>query len=99
MAEPMWRDAGFEIVFFPADWSAHGRAAGFGRNQEMADAAQVFREAGAQVLCTAFLDFCQKPGCPQRSQERLMPDTAAHFSDGPSTAGLGRELRGSRRPT
>ncbi|MFD4242742.1 SLOG family protein [Streptomyces sp. NPDC058525] len=82
IAELLWRDTGFEIITFPADWSTHGRTAGFQRNQEMVDAAQVFREAGAQVLCTAFLDLCWKPGCPQRDQEQLMPHMAGHFSHG-----------------
>ncbi|MFM9539980.1 hypothetical protein [Streptomyces turgidiscabies] len=83
MAERLWRLAGFEIRTFPAAWSAHGkRRAGFQRNQEMVDAAQVFREAGAQVLCTAFLDLCRKPGCPQRDQEQLMPHVPGHFSHG-----------------
>lgn len=82
MAERLWRAAGFEIRTFPADWSAHRKRAGFQRNQGMVDAAQAFREAGAQVLCTAFLDLCQKPGCPQRDQEQLMPHTPGHFSHG-----------------
>lgn len=83
MAERLWRAAGFEIRTFPAAWSTHGkRRAGFQRNQEMVDAAQVFREAGAQVLCTAFLDLCRKPECPQRDQEQLMPHTPGHFSHG-----------------
>lgn len=82
MAELLWRKAGFEIIAFPADWSAHGGAAGFRRNQEMVDAARAFRDAGAQVLCTAFLDLCQKPGCPKRNREQLMPQTPGHFSHG-----------------
>ncbi|WP_407077525.1 SLOG family protein [Streptomyces sp. SCSIO 30461] len=82
MAERLWRAAGFEVITFPADWSAHGKRAGFQRNQEMVDAVQVFREAGAQVLCTAFLDLCRKPGCPQRDREQLMPHTPGHFSHG-----------------
>ncbi|MFG2684147.1 SLOG family protein [Streptomyces sp. NPDC048392] len=82
MAERLWRTAGFEILTFSADWSAHGKRAGFQRNQEMVDAAQVFLEAGAQVLCTAFLDLCRKPGCPQRDQEQLTPHTPGHFSHG-----------------
>lgn len=82
IAERLWRDAGCEIITFPANWSTHGRAAGFQRNQEMVDAAQVLREAGAQVLCTAFLDLCRKPGCPKRDQEQLMPHTPGHFSHG-----------------
>ncbi|WP_329142848.1 DUF2493 domain-containing protein [Streptomyces sp. NBC_01456] len=74
MAERLWRAAGFEIRTFPAAWSAHGKQAGFQRNQEMVDA--------AQVRCTAFLDLCQKPGCPQRGREQLMPHTPGHFSHG-----------------
>jgi hypothetical protein len=82
MAERLWRAAGFEIRTFPAAWVAHGKRAGFQRNQEMVDAAEVFREAGTQVLCTAFLDLCRKSGCPQRDQEQLMPHTPGHFSHG-----------------
>ncbi|MFJ2420666.1 SLOG family protein [Streptomyces brevispora] len=82
MAERLWRAAGFAVITFPADWSAHGGAAGFQRNQEMVDAAQVFRDAEAQVLCAAFLDLCQKPGCTQRGREQLMPHTPGHFSHG-----------------
>ncbi|MFJ6759971.1 SLOG family protein [Streptomyces sp. NPDC091273] len=82
MAELTWREAGSEITILPADWSAHRGAAGFQRNQEMVGAAQVFREAGAQVLCTGFLNLCRQPGCPKRSQEQLMPDASGHFSHG-----------------
>ncbi|MFD7661328.1 SLOG family protein [Streptomyces sp. NPDC059788] len=82
MVERLWLAAGFEIRAFPADWSAYGKRAGFQRNQEMADAAQVYRDAGAEVLCTAFLDPCRKPGCPKRGQEQLMPHTPGHFSHG-----------------
>ncbi|MFE7114096.1 SLOG family protein [Streptomyces sp. NPDC057654] len=82
MTESLWRAAGFEILAFPADWSAHGKRAGFQRNQEMVDAADAFREAGAHVLCTAFLDLCRKPGCPQQGQEQLLPHTPGHFSHG-----------------
>ncbi|WP_037686662.1 SLOG family protein [Streptomyces aureocirculatus] len=82
MAELLWRDAGFAVRTFPAAWSAHGNQAGFQRNQEMVDTTQAFREAGAQVLCTAFLDLCRKPGCRQRGQEQLMPHTPGHFSHG-----------------
>lgn len=82
MAERLWQAAGFEIRTFPAAWSAHRKRAGFQRNQEMVDAAQDFRESGAQVLCTAFLDLCRKPGCPQRGREQLLPHTPGHFSHG-----------------
>ncbi|MFJ7280361.1 hypothetical protein [Kitasatospora sp. NPDC098663] len=82
IAEPSWQDAGFEAIPFPADWSTRGRTAGFQRNQEMVDAAQVFREAGAQVLCTAFLDLCRMPECPQRGHEQLIPHTPGHVSHG-----------------
>ncbi|MER6520046.1 SLOG family protein [Streptomyces sp. NPDC001553] len=82
MAERLWRAAGFEIRPFPADWSTRGGTAGFQRNQEMVDAAHVFLEAGTRVLCTAFLDLCRKPGCPQRNREQLMPHAPGHFSHG-----------------
>ncbi|MEV0443541.1 SLOG family protein [Streptomyces spectabilis] len=98
MAERLWLAAGFEIRTFPAAWSAaHGKRAGFQRNQEMVDAAQVFREAGAQVLCTAFLDLCRKPGCRQRDQKQLMPHTPGHFSHGTIHCRAGsRASRGDR---
>ncbi|GLV97743.1 hypothetical protein Slala05_13750 [Streptomyces lavendulae subsp. lavendulae] len=97
-AELMWRDAGFEIIVFPTEWSAHRGAAGLKRKREVVDSAQVFREAGAQVLCTAFLDLCHTPGCPKRSQEQLMPDTPGHFSHGTIHCRARAGLRGSRRP-
>lgn len=102
MAELMWRDAGCEITVLPADWSAHRGAAGFQWNQERVGAAQVFHEAGAQVLCTAFLDLCRKPGCPEARSEARSSSCRMHRGTSrtaPSTAGLERELRGSRRPT
>ncbi|MGW0536356.1 SLOG family protein [Streptomyces sp. NPDC003032] len=82
MAERLWRAVGFDIRTFPAAWSAHGKGAGFQGNQEMVDAAQVYREAGAQVLCTAFLDLCRKHGCQQRGQQQLLPHAPGHFSHG-----------------
>jgi hypothetical protein len=82
MGERLWRAADLEIRTFAAAWSAHGKGAGFQRNQEMVDVARVYRDAGAQVRCTAFLDLCRKPGCPKRNQEQLMPHTPGHFSHG-----------------
>ncbi|MEW1629650.1 SLOG family protein [Streptomyces sp. NPDC089173] len=82
MAERLWRAAGLQIRTFPAAWTAQNRGAGLQRNQEMVDAAQVYRDAGAQVLCTTFLDLCRKPGCPKRRHEQLMPHTPGHFSHG-----------------
>ncbi|MFD2794599.1 SLOG family protein [Promicromonospora vindobonensis] len=82
MAERLWRDAGFEVLTFPADWSAHDRP-GLRRNQHMVDVAGDFLDAGASVLCTAFLDLCRKPACPRRSQEQLLPaGPPGHFSHG-----------------
>ena len=83
MAERLWRDAGFEMRTFPADWSAaHGRP-GLRRNQRMVDVARTFLDAGASVLCTAFLDLCRKPACARRTQEQLLPaGPSGHFSHG-----------------
>jgi len=81
MAERLWQDAGFEIVHFPADWSKHGRSAGPKRNAQMVDAAQVFRDSGAQVVCAAFIDHCDKTGCTRRHQQ-LLPQITGHFSHG-----------------
>ena len=82
MAERLWRNAGFEILTFPVDWSAHDRP-GLRRNQRMVDVARSFQDAGADVLCTAFLDLCRKPACPRRTQEQLLPaGPPGHFSHG-----------------
>ncbi|GAA3257620.1 hypothetical protein Sros01_29750 [Streptomyces roseochromogenus] len=97
-AELIWRDAGLGIIVLPADWRARGRAVGFQRNQELVDGAQVFREAGAQALYTAFLGLCRKPGCPKRSREQLMPDTPGHFSHGTIHRRARARAGGSRRP-
>ncbi|MFB7599145.1 SLOG family protein [Streptomyces sp. NPDC056160] len=99
MAERLWRAAGFEIRTFPAAWSAHGKQAGFQRNQEMVDAAGVFREAGAQVLCTAFLDLCARSLSARSGAGSSSCRTRrGTFRTAPSTAVIARERRGSRRP-
>lgn len=81
-AERLWRAAGFEIRTFPAAWSAHGKGAGFQRNQEMVDAAQVFRDAGAQVLCTSVRESSGRgyvptprlhPGSDPGSRPQVLP--------------------------
>lgn len=81
IAERLWQAVGFEIVRFPAMWQKHGRAAGPARNAQMVDAAQVFRDSGTQVLCTAFIDYCDMAGCARRHQQ-LLPDVPGHFSHG-----------------
>ncbi|MFJ5725860.1 SLOG family protein [Streptomyces sp. NPDC093149] len=98
MAERLWQAADFEVIAFPADWSTHGRAADFQRNHEMVDAAQVFRDAGAQVLCARpsstsvrSPDARSGAGCSSCRIHRGTSRTA------PSTADLARELRGSRQ--
>lgn len=73
---------GFEILTVPADWHAHGRRAGFLRNQRMVEIVKGFREQGSAVLCAAFLDLCHKQDCTQRHEEQLMPRTPGHFSHG-----------------
>lgn len=82
MAERLWRSAGLEVVQFPADWGAHGKAAGFRRNQEMVDAAMVLRDHGAVVSCAAFLELCRAPACGQRDRQQLGPVRPGHFSHG-----------------
>lgn len=81
MAERLWRAAGFEVIEFPADWSAEPKAAGFTRNQRMVDALVAMRAGGTQVRVAVFLDLCSK--CDQRTgQQQLMPGTPGHFSHG-----------------
>ncbi len=83
MAERLWRSAGFEILAFPADWRAHGKAAGFRRNQELVDAALDLQAHGVQVRCMAFLDLCRRPGCERSAQEQyLSAGHAGHYSHG-----------------
>ncbi|PUB32527.1 uncharacterized protein DUF2493 [Promicromonospora sp. AC04] len=83
MAERLWRDAGFGILTFPADWNGGGNGAGFHRNQRMVHAAQAFSDTGAEVRCTAFLDLCRRPSCPQRTNEQLLAcGRRGHFSHG-----------------
>ena len=98
MAELLWRDAGFEIITFPADWSTHGGTAGFQRNQEMVDAAQVFREAGAQVLCTASSTSAGSPDVGSETRSSSCRIRRGTSRTAPSIAGLAREPRGSRQP-
>lgn len=104
MAERLWRVAGFKSMPFPADWQAHGRAAGFRRNQEMVDVAVGLRTSGARVACRAFLDLCRKPRCPQRGRQQLMPSVPGHFSHGTidcreSAARAGLDIRDIIHPS
>lgn len=81
MAERLWRQAGFDVLEFPADWDADGRAADFVRNQRMIDVLVEMGRAGTQIRAAAFLDLCRK--CDQRSgQQQLMPAIPGHFSHG-----------------
>jgi hypothetical protein len=86
LAERLWVEAGLPLPkLFPADWQAHGRRrAGFVRNQEMVDYAVAQRDAGVQVLCTAFLDLCAKAGCPDSGKQQLLESAGlpGHFSHG-----------------
>ncbi|UJW28818.1 DUF4326 domain-containing protein [Saccharothrix sp. AJ9571] len=82
MGERMWRAAGLTPMTFRADWQAHGRTAGFQRNQEMVDVAVRLRAAHGHVVCTAFLDLCRRRDCPRRGQQQLMPARPGHFSHG-----------------
>lgn len=63
MAERLWRAQSFDVVEMPANWQQHGRRAGHLRNQQMVDHVLELARGGAQVVCTAFLDPCAKPGC------------------------------------
>lgn len=82
MAEALWRAEGFEVLPVPADWKTHSKRAGFVRNQQMVDLVMDLHERGSTVRCTAFLDLCRKPGCPQMHDEQLMPQIPGHFSHG-----------------
>ena len=82
MAERLWRTERFEVLPVPAEWKAHGRRAGFVRNQEMVDLVAGLREQGSNVLCISYLDLCRKPRCLQGHDEQLMPQFPGHFSHG-----------------
>lgn len=85
MAERLWLAAGCppaSILAFKALWETHGKAAGFRRNTEMAEAAHDMQTSGVQVRCAAFLDICRKPNCSQAGQHQLMPGFPGHFSHG-----------------
>lgn len=85
LAEQVWSQPRFPIHRMPADWDAHGRRAGFVRNQEMVDQVVIARDAGAVVNVIAFADLCKKPDCPQAAQQDLREAdhwTPGHFSHG-----------------
>ena len=82
MAERLFDTVGFPVWRYPADWEAHGRAAGPTRNQEMVDALVHLRTQCVHVRCIAFLQPCTKPRCPQRGRHQLMPALPGHFSHG-----------------
>lgn len=82
IAENLFEKVGFEIMRFPADWSQHGRTAGFRRNAQMVNAAQVFIDSGVDVVCAAFLDYCNKAHCARNHQQQLLPQAAGHYSHG-----------------
>lgn len=62
----------------PADWKAHGKAAGFRRNAEMVD-------AGA-AICLAFIAPCSKRGCPDPQPHGS--HGASHTADLADKAGI-----------
>ena len=82
MAERLWRAEGFEVLTVPADWTAHGKGAGFHRNQQMIDLAVAMREQGGVARATAFIDLCRKPDCQRRYNLQLMPQVDGHYSHG-----------------
>lgn len=84
LAERLWAQAGFELTLFPADWKQFGKRAGFMRNQQMVDHVLKLQTAGAQVLCTAFLDLCLKSTCRDLENQQLLDSASlpGHFSHG-----------------
>ncbi|MDP9904723.1 hypothetical protein [Arthrobacter bambusae] len=82
MAERLWRAESFDVLAVPADWTTHGKRAGFHRNQQMVNLAVNMRMQGSIVRVAAFLDLCRKADCTQRHDEQLMPHTPGHFSHG-----------------
>src|SRR5699024_4244018 len=82
MAERLFAEAGYMIHRMPADWTTHGRAAGFRRNEQMVRSAREMQDSGDLVDTIAFLDRCANPHCPQRPRRQLLPKIAGHFSHG-----------------
>lgn len=81
MAEALWQQAGWPIKTFPADWSS-SRGAGLARNQEMAQYLARLAQSGTHVAVLAFHVPCDKPGCPQGSNQQLAPRYPGHWSHG-----------------
>ncbi|GAA1114167.1 DUF2493 domain-containing protein [Nocardiopsis metallicus] len=82
MAERLWRSASLHVIKIPADWKAHGKKAGLRRNVEMVNAVLRLCEAGTEARAAAFLDLCDKNGCPRANDEQLLPARRGHFSHG-----------------
>lgn len=84
MAERLFKAEGFGVTTMPADWSAHGPAAGPKRNRQMIDHASMLRRRGCRVAVAAFLDLCTKDGCRSREEQQLLAETGlrGHFSHG-----------------
>lgn len=82
MAERLWRSAGLDVIEMPAAWTAHGGKAGLRRNVEMVNAVLRLCEAGTEARAAAFLDLCDKNGCPRANDEQLLPVRRGHFSHG-----------------
>ena len=45
---------GVKVMVYPANWNAHGRSAGFRRNQQMVEIAQANALAGDEVVVLGF---------------------------------------------
>lgn len=82
MAERLWTARGYPVISMPADRDRDGRGAGLARNTSMVQLAARFRDDGAIVCTTAFLDRCLKPSCPQQNRQQLLPGQPGHFSHG-----------------
>ncbi len=78
IGEDVAEEIGWAVERHPADWDAHGNAAGFIRNAEMV-------RSGADV-CLAFITDCTSPRCDE--PEPHASHGASHTADLAEKAGI-----------